>query len=77
MTVQEACAQAFENGRRSGDAEGYARGLRDAVKHGRWVYNPGNPYPYCSACGAEPEGKGKETNYCPNCGAKMDAAENK
>ncbi len=35
MTVQEACAQAFENGRRQGDAEGYARGKAEAVKHGR------------------------------------------
>lgn len=30
MTVQEACAQAFENGRKVGDAEGYARGKAEA-----------------------------------------------
>ena len=31
MTVQEACAQAFENGRKVGDAEGYARGKAEAM----------------------------------------------
>lgn len=30
MTLQEACAQAFENGRKVGDAEGYARGKAEA-----------------------------------------------
>lgn len=35
MTEKEAWGQAFENGRQQGDAEGYARGLREAVKHGR------------------------------------------
>ncbi len=30
MTPQEACVQAFENGRKKGDAEGYARGKAEA-----------------------------------------------
>lgn len=30
MTPQEACVQAFENGRKKGDAEGYARGKSEA-----------------------------------------------
>lgn len=30
MTVEEAWGQAFENGRQKGDAEGYARGLKEA-----------------------------------------------
>lgn len=30
MTALEACAQAFDNGRRQGDAEGYARGKAEA-----------------------------------------------
>lgn len=30
MTTQEACVQAFENGRKKGDAEGYARGKAEA-----------------------------------------------
>ena len=31
MTPQEACVQAFENGRKVGDAEGYARGKAEAM----------------------------------------------
>lgn len=31
MTPQEACVQAFENGRKKGDAEGYARGKAEAM----------------------------------------------
>lgn len=31
MTENEAWGQAFENGRKVGDAEGYARGLKDAA----------------------------------------------
>ena len=46
------------------------------VRHGRWEYEQftfmyGNPYGCyrCSACGdASPH----ISNYCPNCGAKMD-----
>ena len=37
------------------------------VRHGRWVTTA--PYPYCSLCFVECRDK---TNYCPNCGAKMD-----
>ena len=40
MTEKEAYGQAFENGRQKGDAEGYARGLKEAVKH--------QPCEYCS-----------------------------
>lgn len=32
MTEQEAYGQAFENGRKVGDAEGYARGRAEAVE---------------------------------------------
>lgn len=42
MTVEEACAQAFENGRQKDDAEGYARGRKEAVKRGQ-----------CEFCAAE------------------------
>lgn len=38
MTTQEAIGQAYENGRQ----QGYARGLKDAVKHG-----------HCEFCDAE------------------------
>ena len=39
-------------------------------RKGRWLYNPGNPSPYCSCCGSEPN-HNEETKYCPNCGAGM------
>ena len=41
------------------------------VKHGRWLINTDGYYPYCSECRNEPKG-GHMTDYCPNCGAKMD-----
>ena len=49
------------------------------VRHGRWVDaypdiepNPMFMYGICSECGFE-QGISKYLNYCPNCGAKMDA----
>ena len=46
------------------------------VIHGRWVYEPVE-FTYekdikCSVCG---EYVNSATNYCPNCGAKMDLKE--
>lgn len=40
------------------------------IDHGNWVYGEYD-IPHCSECGAEvmPD---KISNYCPNCGAKMD-----
>lgn len=46
----------------------------DCRPHGRWIINPDGYYPYCSECKEEPE-HGEMTNYCPNCGAKMDGKE--
>ena len=37
------------------------------VRNGRWVTTA--PHPHCSLCFVECRDK---TNYCPNCGAKMD-----
>lgn len=34
------------------------------VRHGRWEL-----YDICSVCGAQAE---QQTNYCPNCGSRMD-----
>lgn len=47
------------------------------VKHGRWVKSvPGDGENYCSVCKAEQPwfyGYGYfESDYCPNCGARMD-----
>ena len=50
-----------------------AAALRDvpsAVKHGKWEYIGGYGYQYrCSKCVMCAEYK---TNYCPNCGARME-----
>ena len=42
-------------------------------KKGKWIYKPTEPLGYeCSVCG-----KGCcRFKYCPNCGAKMDVADN-
>lgn len=47
--------------------------------HGRWIKHEG--YTECSECGhwydsPESEYTGDRSNYCPNCGAKMDGEEN-
>lgn len=48
------------------------------VVHGRWIPRKGKWFAYfqCSVCGEKisyPSADGKAlTNYCPNCGAKMD-----
>lgn len=39
------------------------------IQHGRWI---GVDYDKCSVCGGLELGR---TNYCPNCGARMDGAE--
>lgn len=39
-------------------------------KQGKWLINPDGYYPYCSECGAEPEGR-KMTKFCPECGTPM------
>lgn len=42
------------------------------VKHGKWEINCDGNYPYCSECECSPA---RATNYCPNCGAKMDGGD--
>lgn len=39
------------------------------VRHGKWLHRK-NGVAYCSEC--EVDTVEDETNYCPNCGAKMD-----
>ena len=58
---------------------GYEKGLKDAVKHGRWI-SSGCGFDCCSECrkvyadgyftamGIKPR---SQFNYCPNCGANM------
>ena len=47
------------------------------VVHGRWVFPTkfgGRSFniPHCSVCEGVPCGVDENTNYCPNCGARMD-----
>ena len=46
----------------------------ESVKHGCWIINSDGYYPQCSECMKEPQGK-VMTDWCPNCGAKMDGGE--
>lgn len=41
------------------------------VIHSKWEISSDGYYPYCKICNVRPE-NGKMTNYCPNCGARMD-----
>ena len=41
------------------------------IIHSKWEISSDGYYPYCKMCNARPE-NGKMTNYCPNCGARMD-----
>ena len=40
-------------------------------KHAKWEICCDGYYPYCTNCKTEPQGR-EMTDYCPNCGAKMD-----
>lgn len=48
------------------------------VRHGRWEYASYNGVydVLCSACGYSPGIKFYASNYCPNCGARMDKEDN-
>lgn len=44
----------------------------EPVRHGQWLTSP-TGWLYCSECGGEPPCEiNVRTDYCPNCGAKMD-----
>ena len=47
----------------------------EPIKHGRWIYPNDETYPpYCSECKQDAIDY-IESNYCPNCGARMDEVE--
>lgn len=46
----------------------------EPCKRGKWIICSDGYYPYCSVCRHEPT-RGEMTNYCPQCGAKMDKEE--
>lgn len=57
----------------AGYQAGYENGKRDAVRHGEWDYNDIIDSFECSVCG---EGIVRNVfNFCPWCGAKMNAKE--
>ncbi|MDE7104659.1 MAG: hypothetical protein K2O36_02125 [Ruminococcus sp.] len=43
----------------------------ESVRNGKWIKRSGDKYPYyeCSECGYD--NQSTQTQYCPNCGAKM------
>lgn len=49
------------------------------VRHGRWIidgrrFSCGYVWMHCSVCGKEDiDSHVTKTNYCPNCGARMDS----
>lgn len=48
----------------------------EPVRHGQWNYRHEDDWCYCTACGTDAEGSNGEcleTDYCPHCGARMDA----
>lgn len=80
-TVQQIDAQpAADVDYERGFIEGYTKAESDIfhggkyapVKHGRWIEDSGNIA--CSIC--HTIWLHRRTNYCPNCGAKMDGEEN-
>ena len=58
----------------NGYKQGYEQGKKDAFKHGHWIdtgradYYLNKEY-RCSCCDAVDY---MRSNYCPNCGAKME-----
>lgn len=45
------------------------------VRHGRWVKKKSWNYSACSRCSFETKAYTLGSNFCPNCGAKMDGGE--
>lgn len=44
----------------------------EPAKHSKWEISCDGYYPYCKECQYEPPRETGMTDYCPNCGAKMD-----
>lgn len=61
------------------DRDQYDKGFRDgvnsAVKHGRWCFM--GMWEECSVCKHPISVDGERTNFCPDCGAKMDGKDDK
>lgn len=88
MSVDEmdefTCQYAYAYGEwqyNEGYQKGYEQGKKDAVKHGLWVINKKSELLCykCSECGYKVNFFWNDcgnSNYCPNCGAKMDGDNN-
>lgn len=81
---QEHCIKFGENGRMSAKNEDWVVtdiDIQNAPtievktgRHGYWVISCDSYYPYCSECTKEPQGR-VMTDWCPNCGCRMDEEE--
>lgn len=75
MTVQEACAQAYENGKAAGDAEGYARGKAEAASQNIPESPFDDEYEACPRCGSGEylhNEDGNRNSFCGQCGQAID-----
>ena len=73
MTKPMTCPNC-ESGYAQGYSDGYLKG-KEERPHGKWIYKAkidGIGWWYCSNCLSHKEWVGCNSNYCPNCGAKMD-----
>ena len=67
----------FIHGFNVGAKTQYEADKKDAERRGRWTTERTMEHDgewYCSVCGYEPIVY-EATNYCPNCGARMEARE--
>lgn len=76
--MREVCNDIDEQIKEFGCMDFIARADVQEVKHGEWEYigtdKMGNVFRCSQCCGRI--GLDKETDYCPNCGAKMDGGKN-
>ena len=77
MTREEAIMlleklRTFHNGTYAKSIDIAIEALQAEPKHGKWEESP-TCWIACSVCGNEPPSETNiATDYCPNCGAKMD-----
>lgn len=68
MDKYTAAEEAYKNG--------YEKGLKDAIRHGHWVWWGDEKGYHCSVCNSGClvyyDGDWGPSDYCPHCGAKMD-----
>ena len=62
----------YVKGFNDGAKDQYEADKKETKRNGRWIYNTNFAEPpfKCSACG---KSQGRLSNYCPECGAKMEA----